>query len=233
MKKNTKSRGPGRPQFVPTLPKGKFTFTDLELANGVNPKTGKGKDCTTLTLRKWLKRELNKRGHSAIVHLKDVLADPNGKHGLGRKQYVYTRRAGVSVKASAPAHAPKATKATKATRKTRKVAPVAAPIAVDSVSPATQDYEAKKAELLAPVVSIAPAPMVVAPPALVDKTDAAPAPEAEQAPVPVAAEDQESPEEITAETIQPEITEEPTVSMEEETAPANVPVPVPAPSLVG
>lgn len=220
MKKNM-SNGPGRPKYTPVLPKGKFTFTDLEIANGVNPKTGKGKSCTTLTLRKWLKRELAKRGHSAIVHLKDTLADPNGKNGLGRKQYVYQRRAGVTLKASVPAPkaAPKAT-APKATRKPRAVA---AP-AVADVSPETQSYEAKKAELLAPVVSIAPAPMPVAAPALVDKTNA---PEtAETAPVVAAEQPAEQPEVI-------ELKDETATETTDEATPAEQPIAVPAPALVG
>jgi hypothetical protein len=66
------------------------------------PKTGKGKNCTTLTLRKWLKRELTNRRTGAVTILKDVLANPNSKTGLGRKQYVYQRRASVTAKASAP-----------------------------------------------------------------------------------------------------------------------------------
>lgn len=173
MNKNAKN-GPGRPRFQPEIPKGKFTFTDFEIANGVNPKTGKGKECTTLTLRKWLKRELSKRGHSAIVHLKDTFADPTSKNGLGRKQYVYQKRTGVSAKSvahdTAPVVAAKTPK--KASAKSKKAQVTETPtVEVNAVSPETETYEAQKAELLAPVVSIAPAPMVDTPPALVDKTE--------------------------------------------------------------
>lgn len=171
-----KNKGPGRPKYRPNIPKGKFTFTDFEIANGVNPKTGKGKDCTTLTLRKWLKEDLSKRGHSTIVHLKDTFAEPTSKAGLGRKQYVYQRRAGVSVKAVAHAPETPAAGKSKATKKSRKTAKTPADtvipvVEVNAISPETANYEAQKAELLAPVVSIAPAPMVDTPPALVDKTE--------------------------------------------------------------
>lgn len=136
MKKNNAQNGPGRPKYEPVLPKGKFTFTDFEVANGVNPKTGKGKNCTTLTLRKWLKKDLAKRGHSVVTLLKDVLSDPNSKKGLGRKQFVYQKR----VHSAAPASA----KITEAPKK--------------DVSKATKEYEKIKAELLTPtpVVSVAP-----------------------------------------------------------------------------
>lgn len=175
MKKNSKAqnRGPGRPKYTPVIPRGKFTFTDLEEANGVNTKTGKGKNCTTLTLRKWLKRELSNRRSGAIVLLKDVLADPNSKSGLGRKQYVYTRRAGVTAPKAA---APKATRKAKATA---------------DVSQSTQDYEATKAALLADTsVSVAtpdptPAPAPEATPEAAPVA-ADPAPTAEATPEPVA-----------------------------------------------
>jgi hypothetical protein len=181
-----KNKGPGRPKYRPNIPKGKFTFTDFEIANGVNPKTGKGKDCTTLTLRKWLKEDLSKRGHSTIVHLKDTFAEPTGKGGLGRKQYVYQRRAGVSVKAVAHAPETPAAGKSKATRKPRTVTVKVDKtdiVSVDSgkLSPETESYESQKAELLAPVVDIAPAPLAVDPPAMVDKTESTESPVAETA----------------------------------------------------
>lgn len=181
-----KNKGPGRPKYRPNIPKGKFTFTDFEIANGVNPKTGKGKDCTTLTLRKWLKEDLSKRGHSTIVHLKDTFAEPTGKGGLGRKQYVYTRRAGVSVKAVAHAPETPAAGKSKTTKKSRKTAKTPADtvipvVEVNAISPETANYESQKAELLAPVVDIAPAPLAVDPPAMVDKTESTESPVAETA----------------------------------------------------
>ena len=85
----------GRPKYMPKLPRGKFTFTDFQVANGVDPETNKATSedgCTTLTLRKWLKRDLARKGHSTVVILKDVFAKPNSETGLGRKQFVYQRR---------------------------------------------------------------------------------------------------------------------------------------------
>lgn len=175
--KQIKHDGPGRPHYVVRWPRGKFTFTDLEIENGVNPKTGKGKNCTTLTLRKALKRELSNRRSGAVVHLKDTLADPNSKSGLGRKQYVYTRRTGVTAsKASAP----------------RKAAAAAAADVTVNVSQATQDYEAQKAALLAPIpvvtITPAPTPAPVAPEVTPEAAPVAadPAPTAEATPAPVA-----------------------------------------------
>lgn len=159
MKKNSKSNGPGRPRYSVKWPRGKFTFTDLEIENGVNPKSGKGKECTTLTLRKAVKRELGNRRSGAIVLVKDTLAEPNSKSGLGRKQLVYTRRPGVT-----------AQKATAAPRKAK----VTAPDVTVNVSQATTDYEAQKAALLAPT------------PAVTITPDPTPAPEATPAPEPVA-----------------------------------------------
>lgn len=164
MKKNSKSNGPGRPQYEIKWPRGKFTFTDLEIENGVNPKTGKCKNCTTLTLRKGLKRDHAKRGHSVIVCLKDILAEPNSKSGLGRKQLVYARRSMAEKYATAKS-APRKAKAD--------VSVNVSTAPVDAVSQSTVDYEAQKAALLAPTpaVTITPDPT----PAPVAET---PAPEA-------------------------------------------------------
>lgn len=130
---NKNKNSVGRPKYEIKWPRGKFTFTDLEVENGVNPKTGKGKQCTTLTLRKGLKRELARRSHSVIVLLKDTFADPTSKKGLGRKQFVYQRR--VVARAEKPVNE-------------------SAPKAKDSVSKATKSYEALKAELLAPTPAV-------------------------------------------------------------------------------
>ena len=164
MKKNSKSNDPGRPQYEIKWPRAKFTFTDLEIENGVNPNTGKGKNCTTLTLRKGLKRDQAKRGHSVIVCLKDILAEPNSKSGLGRKQLVYARRS----------MAEKYANKTSAPRKAKADVPVNVSTApVDATSQATVDYEAQKAALLAPT------------PAVTITPDPTPAPVAEVAPEPV------------------------------------------------
>lgn len=182
-----KQNGPGRPRYTPIIPRGQFTFTDLETENGVNPKTGKGKNCTALTLRKWLKRELKNHRHGTVVLLKGTFAEPNGKSGLGHKQYVYQRRTGV---------APKAAKTTKTDTDTK----ASTVPAQSAVSPETQQYEATKAALLANTsVPIAPAETPAPAPEPVAET----APEAVAAPAPVVeapAETQPLPEVQAAET---------------------------------
>lgn len=79
---------PGRPMYVPKFPeKDTFTFMDFLVSNGVNPKTGKGKNCTVLTLRKWLKRDKAKGDESTLIL---VESQSTGKRG--RKAHVYTLR---------------------------------------------------------------------------------------------------------------------------------------------
>jgi len=130
--KNEKStRGPGRPSYEPRFPKSKeFTFADFAEANGIDLKTGKGEQCTPLTLRKWLKRDQATKGHSVLVLVKGVTADPQGKKGLGRRALVYSLRD----KASATSK-PHTTKG--------------------SLSKATEKYEAQKAEIATPEATVA------------------------------------------------------------------------------
>jgi hypothetical protein len=102
--KNEKNRGVGRPSYAVKYPNHKFTMSDLMVANGVNPKTGKGKLCTKLTLVKALQRDmfiLDKNGkpdverprrNSTIVRVKNETRQPNSVSGLGRKTFVYIRR---------------------------------------------------------------------------------------------------------------------------------------------
>jgi hypothetical protein len=116
-KTNKSSNGPGRPAYQIKWPTGKFTFQDLEILNGVDPETGKGKVCTKLTLRKGLARDLALNSKSLIVKTKETRA-PDSESGLGRKSFVFIRRSKLQ-----------ATKAKKS---------------------------AKAAEVLAPVVTIAP-----------------------------------------------------------------------------
>ena len=137
MKKNNKSSGPGRPQYQIKWPSGKFTFADLAIENGVNPKTGKGKNCTKLTLRKGLQRDFVKGDQSVIVRLENTFAEPAGS-GIGRKQLVYMRRTQLEAKQAkdalkADVHVNVSTIPTE-----------------DAVSQSTADYEAQKAALLAP-----------------------------------------------------------------------------------
>jgi hypothetical protein len=85
-------QGPGRPKYEPTIPrKTRFTFQDFMAANGVNPETGKGEKCSKLTLNNWMKR--NEGKNSPIVRLKGISAKPNSETGLGRKQFVFCKRA--------------------------------------------------------------------------------------------------------------------------------------------
>lgn len=90
MAKNT-STGPGRPSYNVRWPYNKFTFNQLLENNGVNLKTGKGKNCSRLTLFKHLQAE-TKGAKSLIVKLKDQTREPNSKKGLGRKAFIFIRR---------------------------------------------------------------------------------------------------------------------------------------------
>lgn len=90
-------QGPGRPRYAPKIPSGKFTFDRLCELNGVDTETGKGENCSALTLRKFLKRDMytekgNPRNTSEIVLLKDEKREPDSEKGLGRKALVYIRR---------------------------------------------------------------------------------------------------------------------------------------------
>jgi hypothetical protein len=170
MNKNSKSNGPGRPKYEIKWPRGKFTFTDLEIENGVNPKTGKGKNCTTLTLRKGLRRDQAKRNQSMIVCLKDILAEPNSKKGMGRKQLVYAPRSIADKCATQPSVPRKAKTSTPRKAKTDVTVNVSntPPTPANAVSQSTLDYEAKKAALLAPTPAVTitsdPSPAPVAEP---------------------------------------------------------------------
>jgi len=136
--KKTDKKGPGRPSYQIKWPTGKFTFTDLMIANEVNPETGKGKFCTKLTLRKGIDKDmfhLDKNGNidkdkprrDSLIVKTDETRPPES--GLGRNSFVYVRRSKLQ-----------STKSTKS----------------KGTSKATVDYEAQKAALLAPVVDITP-----------------------------------------------------------------------------
>ncbi len=143
----SKTRGVGRPSYPIKWPNGKFTMADLMVANGVNPKNGKGKLCTKLTLVKGLQRDMfmvgdngkpdtnRPRRNSTIVRVKDETREPNSKSGLGRKTFVYIRRA----------------KLVKGKDVTVNVGTKA-----KSTAPKSEAYEAQKAALLAPEPAVAP-----------------------------------------------------------------------------
>lgn len=143
MKKNTNAnRGPGRPMYAPKFPRSlMFTMTAFCVANGVNPETGKGENCSKLTLIKFLGR---KQGKSLVVRLK-ATAKPNSDNGLGRKPFLFCMKDRLDeAKAKLAGTEVKAPKATRAPRKTKTVT-------VDvGLSQTSQDYEAQKAALLAP-----------------------------------------------------------------------------------
>jgi len=166
MKKNSTTRGPGRPMYSPVIPRGKFTMNDFCIANGVNPKTGKGKNCSKLTLIKFLGR---KQGKALIAKVKGETADPNSKKGLGRKAFLYQRKAGVTIP-KADVSAPKATKTPR--KYTRKATAPAS---------TTADYEATKAALLAPTPAVTITPDPTPDPAPVAKDQAPEAVAAETA----------------------------------------------------
>lgn len=160
----TKS-SPGRPAYVPVLPKGKFTMTDLCEANGVSLKTGKGKNCSKLTLVKFIAKQLGNKRSGLIVKVKDETREPNSTHGLGRKAFVYSKRSGIKA----------ATPAAKSNLKTA----VKSKVSVKLAPAPAKSYEETKAALLAPTPP-APAPADVA-----EAPAAAPvAPVAETTPAP-------------------------------------------------
>ena len=162
MKKKTKTAivhdHPGRPKYLPKFPRtDEWTFNQFMAINDVdsakylvngkpNPNFGKGPNCTMLTLRKWLGRDLARKGHSEVCVIKGVTAEPDSTDGLGRRAKLYRLR-------SVPA---KDHSADKAPRKARKV---------NSTAKA-DDMVAKAKAILAeptPAVVIAPAPAPVIP----------------------------------------------------------------------
>lgn len=176
MKKNIKHDGPGRPAYKPKFPaKLKFTMTDFCVRNEVNPETGKGPNCSKLTLVKYLDAQLKNRRSGLICKVKDETAAPASESGLGRRSFLYylrSRASEIVEKATA--------KSTKPARKSSGLKTAAkSPVSVPLTS--TADYEAQKKALgidSTPTVSV---PMAPAP-------APTPAPVAETAPVATAPE---------------------------------------------
>jgi hypothetical protein len=150
------NRGPGRPAYEPKVPQSKFTFADFMELNGVNFETGKGPNCSKLTLDKWLKRDKESKGKSMIVKL-DETREPNSKNGLGRKTYVYVRRSKLDTLKSAKV----ATGKSKVSVNVGTAAPKARK--AKNVSAATSEYEAQKAALLVPAWAVTITPVEPAP----------------------------------------------------------------------
>jgi hypothetical protein len=199
--KQNKHSHPGRPKYMPKFPRSnEWTFTQFMEANDIetNPasaKLGKGPNCTMLTLRKFMKRDMwnvkgkgrNKvvraRPNSVIVNVRGVTAEPNSESGLGRRANLYALRVNKD-SISKPAPKASAPKATKATRKPRAVKATASTSqtptadALDKIHAALAAPEPTPA-LTVPAVTIAP-PVVEAAPA---PETPAPAPAPEAAPV--------------------------------------------------
>ncbi len=157
--KNTqvKQSGPGRPRYSPKFPaKLRWTMLDFQLRNGVNPTTGKGDNCSKLTLVKFLADQLRNTRSGLIVKLKGETTAPSSDSGLGRKAFLYTLRSRKDeVTAKTATVKPKAKKALDTASKSTvsvKIAPA-------------PSYEETKAALglTAPVAEAAPEPVAPAP----------------------------------------------------------------------
>jgi hypothetical protein len=159
MKKNKNEevkRGAGRPSYVPVFPKSvKWTVADWVESN-------KGK-CSKLTLVKFKNTDMfNEEGNpirnSKIVKVDGEFRKPNSAAGRGRKQEVFALRSRLAgVKVASVKSTPK------------KANPATVSISTHTVD----DYEAKKAALLAPsepqTVTEYPSPVEV-----VNQTEAEP-----------------------------------------------------------
>ena len=209
--RTVKHNSPGRPKYALRLPTRKeFTFQDILESNGVeiDPKSkgyGKGAECSLLTIRKGLKRDmyilhpktkkiLRVNPRSRVCLVKGVTSEPNSTTGLGRRALVYCLRVnkGSVSKPAAPkaAVAPKTTapKAVRTPRAPKSQTPTAdtldlihaALAAPDPVAPVSPVIEQAPVALTVPAIVIAPAPVPEA------------APEAPIAPAPVAAESVET-----------------------------------------
>lgn len=202
MKKNSKKQtgstkqydNPGRPKYTPKFPRSaEWTFTDFMARNGIetNPKSkrfGKGPNCTMLTLRKFMERDMyfhkpgkalvaknrtGKNPKSLMVHITGVTAEPNSKSGMGRRADLFCTRENAGktrkVRKATVAKVPKAPKAPKAPA---------------DLSAATKQYEEIKNILAQPSPAVAPE----VPSAPVSVPVVTIAPEATPAPAPVQAE---------------------------------------------
>jgi hypothetical protein len=158
---------PGRPAYIPVIPRGRFTMNDLCEENGVSLKTGKGKLCSRLTLVKWVAKQLGNKRSGLIVKVKDETSEPNSRKGLGRKAFLYIRR----------------------TMKDGLKTAAKSNVAVKMNT--TADYEKVKADLLGtsvPAVTVTPETPAPVAPAPVTETATVAAPEPVGATAPVAPE---------------------------------------------
>jgi hypothetical protein len=197
--KQSKHDHPGRPKYTPVYPRTKeWTFTDWMEANGIdiNPESktfGKGPNCTMLTLRKNMKRDMfildgkgrkvRARPTSIMIQVSGVTAEPNSESGLGRRATLYALRAkGAGVK-----HVAATPKVTKTSTKTSTKSQTPTSDALDRIHAALAAPEPAPAAVTVPAVTIAPeatpAPATPVAPAPVAET---PAPATPVAPAPVA-----------------------------------------------
>ena len=158
--KQTTQDGPGRPAYKPVVPTGKFTKRELAKENKVNlrgspikgakdynPRYGKGKLCSLLTLTKWIATQLSLGEKGTIEQVGKL--PPKG--GLGAPQLVYKRHVvGTPVcnpsdeiktaPARTPAKATGAKRGRKPGSKNKTLATATtSPVQVD-LSPATKTY---------------------------------------------------------------------------------------------
>jgi hypothetical protein len=169
--KTVKHDGPGRPKYQPKLPRGKFTMNELCQENGVSLKTGKGSNCSKLTLVKFVARELSNRRSGLVVKVKDETSEPNSRKGLGRKPFLFMRRPN-ALKAAAKSNVSVSLNTTDAYEAQKAALGINGTPAADVTAPVapvapTPEPTAPVAEVTAPVAETAP---VVAAPV----TDAAP-----------------------------------------------------------
>jgi hypothetical protein len=186
--KQNKHSHPGRPKYAPKFPRSnEWTFTQFMEANDIetNPdsaKFGKGPNCTMLTLRKFMKRDMwivkgkvvRARPNSLLINVRGVTAEPNSESGLGRRANLYALRSkGVTSHApvAKPASTPKAVKV-KAPRKVRTPKST-------SQTPTADVLDKIHAALATPE----PAPALTVPAVTIAPEAPAPAPAPEAAPV--------------------------------------------------
>ena len=214
--RTVKHNSPGRPKYALRLPTRKeFTFQDILESNGVeiDPKSkgyGKGGECSLLTVRKGLKRDmyilhpktkkiLRVNPRSRVCLVKGVTSEPNSTTGLGRRSLVYCLRVNKDSvsKPAAKAVAPAAVKAAVAPKTTAPKA-VRTPRAPKSQTPTADTLDLIHDALAAPdpVAPVSPvieqAPVALTVPAIVIAPPVAAPEAAPVAPAPVAAESAEA-----------------------------------------
>lgn len=167
---SVKHSGPGRPAYKPKFPaKLRWTMTDFQIRNGVDPETGKGEHCSKLTLVKFLARELANRRSGLVIKLKGETAAPSSDSGLGRKAFLHCLRSRVN---ELDEKTPKTKKLATARKSTVSVKLAPTPSYEDTKAALGLDKPAPTPVAAAPV---APEPVVTAPAPTEPVTTEAPA----------------------------------------------------------